>query len=256
MRHSHEMARGGTEGSESRVRPVRLNQAIAWLFAVGSACFVVGSVPAYANAVGGTLDSVTYFVGSIFFTSASFLQLVQAQTPAMTGVDRTTQHVRSPLRFRAWLPHDRSWLAAAIQFPGTVFFNVSTLAALAHNASAQQQDRHVWRPDMYGSTLFLIASACALLAVRSMPPGPPHAWARAIAWINMTGSVFFMASALGSFVLPSTGDLVDVPLAVGGTLIGALCFFLGAVLMLPAWKASVTTTPAHLPGTTNTRSTP
>jgi len=32
-----------------RVAPVHLNSAIAWLFMVGSACFVVGSVPAYSN---------------------------------------------------------------------------------------------------------------------------------------------------------------------------------------------------------------
>ena len=51
------------------VRPARLNALIAWLFMVGSACFVLGSVPAYANAVGGTVDGVTYFVGSIFFTA-------------------------------------------------------------------------------------------------------------------------------------------------------------------------------------------
>ena len=63
------------------VRPARLNAAIAWLFMVGSACFVLGSVPAYVNAVGGAVDSVTYFVGSIFFTCASFCQLVQAQSP-------------------------------------------------------------------------------------------------------------------------------------------------------------------------------
>ena len=50
------------------VRPARLNAAIAWLFMVGSACFVLGSVPAYLNAVGGPVDGITYFVGSIFFT--------------------------------------------------------------------------------------------------------------------------------------------------------------------------------------------
>jgi hypothetical protein len=241
------------------VRPVRLNQAIAWLFVVGSACFVVGSVPSYANAVGGTADSVTYFVGSIFFTSASYLQLVQAQTPAMTGVDEARERVRAPLRFRGWLPHDRAWQAAATQFPGTLFFNVSTLAALAHNATVKQQDRHVWRPDIYGSTLFLVASVLALLAVRSVPAGPARAWAWTIAWINMAGSVFFMASAVGSYILPSTGDLVNQPLAVGGTLIGALCFLLGALLMLPAWRSAVRTatpgTDPHVPGTTDTRST-
>ncbi|HEY9471156.1 MAG TPA: hypothetical protein VIQ76_16240, partial [Propionibacteriaceae bacterium] len=69
------------------VRPVGLNGAIAWLFIIGSALFALGSVPAYVNAVGTTADSVTYFVGSIFFTAASFSQLVQAQTPAMTRVD-------------------------------------------------------------------------------------------------------------------------------------------------------------------------
>jgi hypothetical protein len=61
------------------MRPVRLNAAIASLFVSGSACFVLGSVPAHINAIGGFADGVTYFIGSIFFTTASFLQLVQVQ---------------------------------------------------------------------------------------------------------------------------------------------------------------------------------
>jgi hypothetical protein len=63
------------KGSGMTVRPSGLNNAIASLFIVGSALFVLGSVPAYLNAVGSTADSVTYFVGSIFFTAASFSQL-------------------------------------------------------------------------------------------------------------------------------------------------------------------------------------
>jgi hypothetical protein len=137
------------------VRPVVLNTAIASLFIVGSALFVLGSVPAYANAVGATIDGVTYFVGSIFFTAASFAQLVQAQTPAMTDLDAESQDRRAAVRLRAWLSHDRNWLAAITQFPGTLFFNISTLAALVHNATVKEQDRRVWRPDFYGSTLFL-----------------------------------------------------------------------------------------------------
>jgi hypothetical protein len=90
------------------VRPVALNAAIAWLFIVGSALFVLGSVPGYVNAVGATVDGVTYFVGSIFFTGASFTQLVQAQMPALTGVDAEYQGMRAPLRLWAWLPHDRN----------------------------------------------------------------------------------------------------------------------------------------------------
>jgi hypothetical protein len=83
----------------------------------------------------------------------------------MTDVDTESQYRRAPVRFWAWLPHDRNSLAAITHFPGTLFFNVSTLAALVHNATVKPKDRRVWRPDFYGSTLFLIASVFGILAV-------------------------------------------------------------------------------------------
>jgi hypothetical protein len=221
------------------VRPVALNAAMAWLFIVGSSLFALGSVPAYLNAVGETVDSVTFFVGSIFFTSASFAQLLQAQTPAMTEVDADSQHTRAPVRFRAWLLHDRNWLAAITQFPGTIFFNVSTFAALLHNATTHQEDRRVWRPDFYGSTLFLVASLFAILALGRLLSFRPRSLSWWIAWLNMIGSIFFMASAIASFVLPSTGELINNPVSVGGTLLGAVCFLLGAILLFPAWRRAV-----------------
>ena len=230
------------------VRPARLNTAIAWLFMVGSACFVLGSVQAYAAAVGGWVDGATYFIGSIFFTSASACQLVQAQSPATTAVDARTQHLPAPVRVLGWLPHDRSWLAAATQFPGTVFFNISTLAALTHNATAAESDRYVWRPDVYGSVLFLVASVYGILAVSrrflavdlgSMP------WR--IAWVNMLGSVLFMASALASYVLPSTDEVLSTRISVTGTLLGAACFLVGAALMLPAWRRALDAQPVASP---------
>ena len=59
----------GAKPARMTVRPAPPQRdAIAWLFMVGSACFVLGSVPAYLNAVGGWVDGVTYFVGSLFFT--------------------------------------------------------------------------------------------------------------------------------------------------------------------------------------------
>lgn len=216
-----------------QVQPVRLNATVAWLFMIGAACFVTASVPAYVDATGGWVDGVTYFVGSLFFTTASAGQLLQAQTPSMTRVDEMSQHVRAPVRWWAWLPHDRAWWGATTQFPGTLLFNVSTFAALAHNASVAEANRHVWRPDMYGSTLFLVASTFGVLAAggaRSLP------WR--IAWLNMLGSILFMASALASYVLP-TGEVVSTRVSVAGTLLGAACFLLGAALMLPAWRSDV-----------------
>jgi hypothetical protein len=228
-------------GAMVQVRPVRLNAAIAWLFMVGSSCFALGSVPAYVNAVGGPADAVTYFVGSIFFTSASFAQLLQAQSPEMTGVDERQQQERRLVVVKAWLTKDRNWLAAITQFPGTLFFNISTFVALAQNLTVQQQDRHVWRPDFFGSTMFLVASAFGILAVghflgiqvRSLP------WW--ISWLNMIGSVFFMGSALASYVLPTTGELINSQVSIIGTLLGAVCFLVGAALMLPAWRMAMLT---------------
>jgi hypothetical protein len=216
-----------------RVPPARLNSAIAWLFMIGAGCFVLASVPAYLSATGGWVDGVTYVVGSLFFTAASGGQLLQAQSPSMTGVDGAAQHAPATVRSWVWLPHDRSWWAAVTQFPGTVLFNVSTVAALAHNATAAETNRYVWRPDMYGSTLFLAASTFGVLAA-----GRARSMSWRIAWLNMVGSILFMASALASYVLP-TGDVVSTRISVAGTFLGAFCFLIGAALMLPAWRADV-----------------
>jgi hypothetical protein len=223
-----------------RAEPARLNSAIAWLFMLGASCFALGTIPAYVRTVGAAADAMTFFVGSIFFTSASYCQLVQAQSPGMTGVDEQRQHTRIQAQPWAWRPRDKNWLAAATQFPGTLFFNISTFAATVNNLTAAEADKHVWRPDVFGSVLFLVASAYAIsalgigfwdLRLRDLP------WW--IAWLNMLGSVAFMASAIASFVLPSTDTLLDLPLANAGTFLGAVCFLVGAAIMLPAWRASV-----------------
>jgi hypothetical protein len=223
-----------------RAEPARLNFAIAWLFMLGASCFALGAIPSYVHAVGANADAMTFFVGSIFFTSASYCQLVQAQSPGMTGgVDEQRQHTRIQALLWAWRPRDKNWLAAATQFPGTLFFNISTFAATVNNLSVAEADKHVWRPDFFRSVLFLVASAYAISALGVgfwRPQWRELPWS--IAWLNMLGSVAFMASAIASFVLPSTDTLIDLSLANAGTFLGAMCFFVGAALMLPAWRAS------------------
>jgi hypothetical protein len=222
-----------------RAEPARLNSATVWLFMLGASCFALGAIPGYVRAVGAAADAMTFFVGSIFFTSASYCQLVQVQSPGMTGVDDRRQHTRIQAQPFAWRPHDKNWLAAATQFPGTLFFNISTFAATVNNLTAAEADRHVWRPDVFGSILFLVASAYAISALGvgfwRLQLRELTWW---IAWLNMVGSVAFMASAIASFVLPSTDTLIDLSLSNAGTFLGAICFFVGAALMLPAWRAS------------------
>lgn len=220
-----------------RVRPVRLNLTIAVLFMIGSACFALGVTPPYVAAVSATTDLMTFVVGAIFFTSASFCQLLQAQSPAMSPRRGDSGRTAASLHFRAWLPHDKAWLAAATQFPGTLFFNATTTAALVQGLSATQEDQQVWRPDFFGSVLFLISSAFALAALgalwRAWRPGNLE-WS--IGWLNMLGSVAFMVSAIGSFIDPNSGNAMNLTWSDGGTFVGALCFFAGAALMLPLWR--------------------
>ena len=219
-----------------RLRPRRLNTAIAALFMIGSFGFALGCTSAYASAVGPTADAVTFFVASIFFTTASFWQLVQSQSSAMAAAGTGRDDERQPVRFRAWLPHDKGWLAAATQFPGTLFFNGTTFWAITVAVSNSQYDKVVWRPDFYGSILFLVSSAFAVLSLGQIRSWRPREVAWWVAWLNMVGSVAFMAAALGAFVLPKTGAAVDLTWADRGTFVGAVCFFIGALLSIPAWR--------------------
>jgi len=200
---------------------------IGVLFAVGSFLFGLGTVPAYANAVGARPDAVTYFVGSIFFTSAGFLQYREAvdAAPKRPGAARRKVFV--------FLPGQIDWLATGIQLLGTFEFNVSTFAAIwAANGTALAR-HHVWRPDVLGSVCFLVASALAWFEAC-------HGWTawrpRSLAWwitgVNLAGSVAFGFSAVASYVIPGTTQLLSIPVTNLGTFIGAVCFFVGAVLLL------------------------
>ena len=145
--------------------PRRLNTAVATLFMIGSLGFALGSTSFYSSAVGPTPDAVTFFVASIFFTSASLLQLLQSQSPAMAPAGTSRDDERGRVRLLAWLPRDKGWLAAATQFPGTLFFNGTTFWAMTIAVTNSQYDEVVWRPDFYGSVLFLVSSLFAILAV-------------------------------------------------------------------------------------------
>lgn len=217
-----------------RLRPRRLNTAIAALFMIGSFGFALGAVGVYASAVGPKADAVTFFVSSILFTIASFWQLVQSQSPAAaTGTAHDDERQR--VRFLAWLPRDKVWLAAATQFPGTLFFNGTTYWAITVALDNSQYDQVVWRPDFYGSILFIVSSTFALIAL-GRPAWRPSEAAWWVGWLNMIGSIAFMASAIGAFVIPRTSSAVDLTLADRGTFVGAVCFFAGALLAIPAWR--------------------
>jgi hypothetical protein len=197
---------------------LRNDRTIAILFMVGSACFALGALPGYASAVGAKPDSVTFFVGSLLFTAAAAGQFRQsAEKPHDLAGERT------------------GWWAVLIQLAGTIFFNASTLHALANNLSASQQNQKIWRPDAFGSVCFLVASGLAWrLAGRGWLSWRPQRRPWWIALLNLVGSVAFGASAVAGYVVPSSGTPWNAQVVNIGTFVGALCFMFGAYLLLPS----------------------
>ena len=201
---------------------------IAVLFAIGSLLFAVGSVPGYASAVGSVWDTVTYFVGSLFFTAASFLSYREA-------VDASPGELNpAHRRLFVYQPGRIDWWATAVQLAGTVYFNISTGLAMVTDLSAQAAHQHVWRPDAIGSVCFLLSSALAWYeACHGWVAWRPRSYSWWITLANLIGSIAFGISAVAGYINPVTGQVHDAARANTQTLIGAVCFLIGAVLLLP-----------------------
>lgn len=208
--------------AERRAATVGERRGLTWwigaLFVVGSTCFVLGPLPAYSTAVGAQATAATFFVGSLFFTVASYLALLQ--------VIRQGGH-----RWFAWEPDEIGYWASLIQLVGTVYFNVTTFAALL-DVPPDMVDRVIWRPDAIGSACFLVASALAFAEAGhrwwSWRPGERD-WH--ITALNLWGSVFFGLSAVGAYVQPS-GDLTNAEWSNGGTFVGAVFFLVASILTM------------------------
>jgi YrhK-like protein len=212
-------------------RPDRVTWWMGVFFAIGSLCFAVASIMSQWASVSRPGIGVTFFVGSIFFTVAGYLQYSEA-----VNVEHGPVRLATSARWRpaSWEPRRIDWLASAIQLAGTLFFNVSTFAGMKHGFDARQSDLRVWTPDVFGSVCFLVSSELAYAEVC-------HRWvclrARSLSWrivaLNLVGSIAFGVSAVTSLIEPSTQEPVSAAIANAGTTVGALCFLAGAVLLAP-----------------------
>lgn len=187
-------------------------------FAIGSALFAVGALPGYLGLVGESADNVTFAIGAVFFTAAAFIQLRLSR-----GFDSESRAERE------------DWRASLVQFVGTLAFNLTTLAALSEHPSPIQADRAVWAPDAVGSVCFLASSWFAIRAASAR-----HQLRRSLRqrdalalWLNAAGAVAFAISAVASFVLPATNEVLDQGLVNAGTFLGALCFLTAALAVRP-----------------------
>ena len=169
-----------------------------------------------------------FFVGSLFFTSAAYLQLLEV----VNEPDPLTKKRPRTALWR-WEPHKIGWWAVVVQLVGTLLLNMNTFEAM-QTLSPLDQDRLVWAPDAIGSICFLVASYLAYVEIC-------HRWigwqSRNVSWwvavINLLGSVAFGISAVASVVVLQTGEILSAFTSNLWTLVGAVCFFIGAYLLLP-----------------------
>jgi hypothetical protein len=220
--------------------PDKLAWWIAVLFIIGSGCFALGSfasnwpqyIPPGLNRSGG-INSV-FFVGSIFFTSAAWLQLLEAVNGDVADIGVSAGAHQRRWRWFAWKPHNAGYCASLIQFIGTVLFNFNTADAIITGLDWVEEDLLIWTPDVIGSVCFLVASYLAMIEVShrfwSVQPRQVGWW---IAVLNMLGSVAFMLAAVYTIFLPPSGEIQWAWGANFYTLLGALGFFSASYLMIP-----------------------
>lgn len=218
--------------------PRKLNWWIGCIFAVGSLLFALASVLCLAPdlaadwSISSSEINAIFFAGSIPFTTAAYLQLFQAANAGEFSPDQSS--ARRQRAIMGWRPHNIGWLSSALQFVGTILFNINTFNAMIPSLNWFQQDLMIWAPNIIGSILFLASGYLAFIetchAHWAWKPNSISWW---VVFTNLLGCVGFMFSAVFAIVLPGTPNLEVVHLSIFFTLFGAIGFLIGSLLMLP-----------------------
>jgi hypothetical protein len=133
-----------------------------------------------------------------------------------------------------WRPHDIGWLSCALQFIGTILFNFNTFDTMIPSLTWFQEDLVIWAPNIIGSILFLASGYLAFIetchAHWAWKPNSISWW---VVFTNLLGCVGFIVSAVFAIFLPGPPHIEAVTISVLFTLLGAIGFLVGSLLMLP-----------------------
>ncbi|WP_345900140.1 hypothetical protein [Martelella sp. UBA3392] len=210
----------------------RYNWIMGLIFCIGSFLFMLGSLlalfPALTKGLPDWAANVTFFAGSIPFTTAAYLQLFQA-----ANADETyTSGAKRPNLF-GWDPKSVGWISAATQFVGTVAFNFNTFDAIKAPSGWLMQNTVIWLPGMIGSVLFLVSAYLAYIETSHAHDIRPR---REIAWwivaINLLGCIAFMIASTVAYVPRGTDPQWALDASNANLWFGAFCFFVAAALSM------------------------
>ena len=205
----------------------RINYWVAVCFMIGASLF---SIPGFLPTSLAPYYNYIYFCGSIFFTTAAYLQLIESINKDITNPELfKTQHchwVRA-----AWRPKNLGYLSSAVQFAGTLMFNVNCFDALVLTTPIGM-NIGIWTPGMIGSICFLVSCLFAWMEIFRDPNVESFItvpwW---IVWVNIAGSIAFQISSGVSFYLLDSGEQFMPVLAMTTLTFGGVCFFIGAFLL-------------------------
>ncbi|MBB6459280.1 hypothetical protein [Flammeovirga kamogawensis] len=188
------------------------------LFMIGASLFMNASIGFLLPNPNSSLLNITYFIGSIPFTSAAFLQLLDS-----------SNQKGQPWRLLVYRPQNLGYKAALSQWLGTILFNFNTFDA-TFNLTWQQSDILVWTPNMVGSIFFMISAIYLLNDINFVFDSKNNEFNGV--WINFLGCLTFLISAFASIYFPTALPKWVSNFALINTFIGALCFFLASALTL------------------------
>ena len=211
-----------------------LNWWIGLLFSIGSALFILGSAltvwPSFAGH-GVLIPTRVFFIGSLPFTLAAYLQFYQATN---TTDFPSSEFLPEQSRLLACRAAEIGWWSCLLQLLGTLLFNVSTYNAMDLNLGWMSQDVRVWIPNMLGSILFLVSGYMAFAETchayfRWLP--------RNLSWwvvgLNLAGCIGFLISAILAVMVSGADPTIRSEFSVWFTLQGAIGFLLGSLLLMP-----------------------
>lgn len=214
------------------------NWLTGFFFSIGALLFMLGAMfslmPSdWAATPSEFTTAIVFFMGSIPFTTAGYMQHFQATNAPEFELDPSAASAPRRVSFIGWHPQSPGWLSTLTQFCGTVFFNFNTFDAIHPAADWYVQDLTIWTPGMIGSILFLVSGYLAFIeACHGYWAWRPKDLDWRIVFVNLLGCIFFMTAGILAYVPKGKEPDWIVDAANIHLWLGALGFLIGAVLLM------------------------